>query len=444
MQTQVKVSRRTFLEITGGAALTTALAGCFGVGGSQTTTGSNSSNITIWDIRTGSEQQLVQKTVDGFNSKQSAIHATVNFFQNDPYKQKLQVAMGAHNPPDIFFGWGGGILKSYIDANDVYDITPDLNADPTWKNKFLPSVLAAVTFDGKLYGVPNSGMQPVLFYYNKDLFKQNHLNPPQTWNELLHVITVLKQKNVIPIALAGGSKWPYLMYEEYLVDRYGGPSVFDAVMANQANAWSQDAFIKANTAIQQLVDMGAFGSSFTSVIADTNQDAALLYTGKAAMMLQGNWNYPVFQTNNPQFIQSGKLGWFPFPAVEGGKGDVANVAGNPCNFYSISKTAKSPQNCVTYLKTAILSDEQVKQYIALGDIPPVQGLETQLANAQNGEWLQFNYKMVQVAPHLQLSWDQALLPQPAQALLTNLDQLFLKQITPQQFSDNMNKTITTS
>jgi raffinose/stachyose/melibiose transport system substrate-binding protein len=147
----------------------------------------------------------------------------------------------------------------------------------------------------------------------------------------------------------------------------------------------------------------------------------------------------VIQTGNPAFIQ--KLGWFPFPTIEGGKGNVANLYGNPCNFYSISKTAKSPQSCITYLKNAVLGDEEVKQFIAIGDIPPVTGIEAQLASAPNSEWLQANYQMVLTSPHFQLSWDQALLPNPAQTLLTNLDQLFLKQITPKQFSDNMNKTI---
>jgi raffinose/stachyose/melibiose transport system substrate-binding protein len=284
-------------------------------------------------------------------------------------------------------------------------------------------------------------VQPVLFFYNKDIFKQYKLNPPQTWNELLGAITTLKQHNLIPIALAGSSLWPYLMYAEYLTDRIGGPDAFNNVFTNQANSWSQDAFIKANTAIQQLVTMGAFGPNYASVVADTNQDAALLYTGKAAMMLQGSWNFPVIQTGNPSFIQSGKLGWFPFPGVEGGVGNAANVYGNPCNFYSISKTAKSPQNCITYLKDAVLGTEEVKQFIAVGDIPPIQGIETQLKNAPNGDWLQYNYNMVQTSPHFQLSWDQALLPQPAQAVLTNLGQLFLKQITPQEFSTNMNKTI---
>ena len=107
----------------------------------------------------------------------------------------------------------------------------------------------------------------------------------------------------------------------------------------------------------------------------------------------------------------------------------------------ISATAKSPENCITTLKEIALNDAEVKRFMDLGDIPAVQGLESQLSGAANSEWLLFNYNMVKNAPHYQLSWDQALPPQPAQALLTNLDQLFLKQISPQQFSDNMNKTI---
>ncbi len=277
-----------------------------------------------------------------------------------------------------------------------------------------------------------------------DIFKQYNLNPPQTWDELLSIVTTLNKHSIIPIALAGGSQWPYLMYAEYLVDRIGGPDAFSSVLTNQVGAWSQDAFIKANTMVQQLVSMNAFGANFASVSADTNQDAALLYTGKAAMMLQGSWNFPVVQTNSPTFVQSGKLGWFPFPSVDGGKGDPTNVYGNPCNFYSVTSTAKSTQDCVTYLKDAVLADEEVKQFITVGDVPPVLGIDAQLAGSPNGEWLDYNYKAAVNAAHFQLSWDQAMLPSPAQSVLTNLSQVFLKQITPQQFSDNMNKTFPAS
>jgi raffinose/stachyose/melibiose transport system substrate-binding protein len=40
-----------------------------------------------------------------------------------------------------------------------------------------------------------------------------------------------------------------------------------------------------------------------------------------------------------------------------------------------------------------------------------------------------------------MSWDQALSPAQGDAMLSNLDQIFLKKITPQQFADTMNATI---
>ena len=49
------------------------------------------------------------------------------------------------------------------------------------------------------------------------------------------------------------------------------------------------------------------------------------------------------------------------------------------------------------------------------------------------------YRLVSQAPHYQHSWDQVLTPSQADALLTNLDRLLLKQITPQEFSANMDK-----
>ncbi|TME14356.1 MAG: extracellular solute-binding protein [Chloroflexi bacterium] len=438
---QERISRRHFLQVTGGVSLATLLSACggFGVGG-QSTSGTGTT-ITVWDIRTGNDQTIINEMASAFNSQHSNMHAVIEYFQNDPYKLKLQVAMGAKHPPDIFFGWGGGILKTYVDAGDVYDMTGALNADSSWKNRYLPSVMTGVTFNGKVYGVPNSGAQPVVFLYNKDLFAKYHLTPPTTWNALLQTVGQLKQNGVLPIALGGGSKWPYLMYEEYLVDRVGGPSAFDAVVAKQSSAWSNPAFIKANTMIQQLVSVGAFGTNFASVSYDTGQAGALLYTGKAAMHLMGVWEFNAIESNSPDFISSGKLGWFAFPTVEGGTGDPKNLAGNLCNFYSIASASKASQASLTYLKEAVLSDAEVSKFINNGEVPPVQGIESKLSGAPHGDWLLFIYHSILQAPHYQLSWDQALPAQPSQAILTNLDQLFLNQINPQQFSANMNQTL---
>ena len=163
------------------------------------------------------------------------------------------------------------------------------------------------------------------------------MQAPKTWDELLAVIPKLNAAGVAPLSIGGQSKWPELMWLEYLIDRVGGPEVFNNIIADKPNAWSDPAVIQALTMIQQLVDAGGFVKGFSSIAADSNADQALLFTGKAAMLLQGGWIYSTLKTNAAAFVSSGKLGYTTFPTVTGGKGDPANVVGNPANFWSISQ-----------------------------------------------------------------------------------------------------------
>jgi raffinose/stachyose/melibiose transport system substrate-binding protein len=128
-----------------------------------------------------------------------------------------------------------------------------------------------------------------------------------------------------------------------------------------------------------------------------------------------------------------------FPAVDGGKGNPANVAGNPANFYSVFSKSKNQATAIDFLKTAVLSDENIDVLLKGGSVPPVVGIEAKIAKAAHSDWLLFVYNLAKGAPHYQLSWDQALPPAEADALLVNLDQLFLMKITPKQFSENMSK-----
>lgn len=234
-----------------------------------------------------------------------------------------------------------------------------------------------------------------------------------------------------------------LMWLEYLVDRIGGPQVFADIAANKPGSWSHPAVLQANTMIQQLVDAGGFVNGFASIATDSNADLALLYTGKAAMYLMGSWAYPTLKTANPGFISDGKLGHVGFPAIPGGKGDAANIVGNPANFWSISATASDAQKkaALSYLKDGVMNPQYVDTLLAGGAVPPVKGLESKISSSPDGAYLAEIYRLAGDAPGFQLSWDQALDPGQADALLTGLSQVFGKQVTPQQFADTMNKTI---
>ncbi len=402
--------------------------------------GGQQGGALLWSL-TGGDATTYQTSVKQWNDSHPSSRINLQLFQNDPYKQKLRVSIGAGTGPAVFINWGGGILKSYVDAGDVEDLTPELNKDPAWKKRFIPSVMESVTFDGKVYGIPANTVQPVVLFYNKKVFSEAGAQPPKTWDDLLALVNTFKAKGITPISLGGQSKWPNLMYEEYLVDRIGGPQVFKDIVAGKPNAWSHPAVLKANQMIQQLVDAGAFSKGFSSISYDTGQATALLYTGKAAMHLMGTWEFPSILSSQPNFIKEGSLGWSPFPTVPGGKGDPRDVAGNPANFYSIAAkaSANDKKAGIDYLKNGVSSDAYADLLLKGGGVPAMTGLESKLSSAPNAEYLTFVYNLAKNAPSYQLSWDQAVSPAVADALLTNLDRLFLKQITPQQFSDNMNK-----
>lgn len=409
----------------------------------SSTSSTSPAHLTLWDIETGQVKTMVKNETNQFNHSNPNIQVSPEFFQNNPYKNKLRIALGAGNPPDIFYNWGGGPLQTYVKNNDVLNLTPYLNADSKWKNHFLSSSFGLATVNGKIYGIPVFGLGAEILYYNKPLFKKYNLTPPKTWNELLSDVKVLHSKGVIPIALAGESKWPEMEYVQYLTDRIGGPSVLKNIVAKKPNAWSNPAILQALKMCQELVKAGAFESGYSSVNASSDQTEALLYGNKAAMIVQGNWIYQTINQNDPSFIKKGNLGYLPFPGV--GKGHDKNVLGAPGSYYSVSAKTKNPKAAVKYLKDVVQNSSEIKQEInKLGFIPAVHGVTPLLKKSAHANFEVWLHGLFAQAPDVQDYWDQYIPPTEAKVLLDNISKVFLLKETPQQFGAAMDKELAKS
>ncbi len=425
------------------AALATAalfaLAGCGSSGPGGNT---NADSATMWGL-TGGDETTYKSSIDAWNADNADETIKLEFFANDAYKTKVRTAIGAGQGPTFIYGWGGGVLKSYVDADQIQDLSSLISEHPEVQSRYIPSILESGVINGKTYALPNNKVAPVVIYYNKDVFAEAGVTPPKTWDELLALVPVFNKAGVAPFSLGGQSKWPSLMWLEYLVERLGGPEVFQAVIDGKTDAWSDPAIIKALTMIQELVDANGFTSGFSSIASDSGADTALVYTGKAAMLMQGGWAYQGFKKDAPDFVAEDKLGFIEFPSVEGGKGDPKNIVGNPSNFWSISAKATEAQKktAYDYIVDGMFTDAYIDDLIASGAVPVVQGVEAKLEASDDSTFLTFAYKLAKDAPHFQLSWDQALSPAQGDAMLTNLDQIFLKEITPQQFATTMNATL---
>ncbi|MEV2210931.1 extracellular solute-binding protein [Streptomyces sp. NPDC050997] len=410
-----------------------SLAACGTSGPAGSSAGSSSKGLTLWALN---DQTILKESVEAYNKDHPDQKLTLRLFANDDYKQKLRVAFGANQAPDLFFNWGGGALDDYVKAGKVDTVT-DAKVDLL---RFTPSVLKSATFDGQVYGVPANGLAPVVLYYNKKVLKDAGVEPPKTYDDLLAAVKKLKGDGVTPISLAANSKWPTLMYLEYLLDRTGGPEVFDKIASGVAAGWKDPAVTAAGTRLQELAEAGAFGNNASSVNYDQGASTALLYTGKAGMELMGTWEYANLVKAAPDFAKK-DLGYVAFPSLSGGKGDAKDIVGNPSNFLSLNAASKNKSAALTYLKDYVMNGDQIDAYLASGSVPPVNGLDSKLANAKSDDkaWLTFVYKLVQDSPNFQLSWDQALPSDQADPLLTNVDKSFLRQTTPEGFGTDMSK-----
>nr|WP_235502578.1 MULTISPECIES: extracellular solute-binding protein [unclassified Kitasatospora] len=389
-----------------------------GSGGSSSDAGSGTIRVMVYGDATNKVEKQIVET---FN-KTSKVKVVLDTVPGADYQQKLQTVINTPQAPDVFFNWGGGSIQPFVKADLLLPLDDFIAQDPGLKSNFLPSVFNSAVVDGKPYGVPMRGTQPVLLFHNKKVLADAGLTPPKTWDELVAAAKALKAKGVTPIALGGADRWPTLMWFEYLYDRIAGPGLFQRAVGGDQSAWAGEDSRRALSTLRELVDTGAFGSNFDSVKFTDGGSPALVAKGKAAFELMGSWYYSTQQDGNPEFAKSG-LGYTGFPTVNGGKGDPADVVGNTNNFYSVVKKTKHPEAAAAFLKL-MYSEEFVKAQLAVGNLPTTVNTGDFLDTSASPAYSKYQYELVKAAPSFQLSWDQAYPPSASTPLQTAVQQFF--------------------
>ena len=450
-------SRRGFLGLAFGASAAAGLAACSSNGPTQTGAGGGAgagagatgggggggAAPSYWFLTGQPQQGIREDTVKRFNSANGGSAIASTEFQNDAYKTKIKTALGAGQGPTIIWGWGGGGLRDYVKNNQVEDLTSFFSDNAALKSKLFPSAFQAATVDNKIYAMPAETVTPIVLYYNKSVFERVGVQPPQSWGDIMALVPKFNSAGIAPFSLGGQSRWTNMMWLEFLLDRIAGSQVFENVLEGTKGAWSDPAVLDMLTKVQDLVNAGGFVKGFSSITADSNADQALLYTGKAAMMVHGAWTYSSMKKDGGDFVTGGHLGYMNFPPVEGGKGDPSDTVGNPAQYLSISSKASDADKAMAkkFFSTAVLDSAEVKAWADSGSVPIVQGSNSQFQSSADADFLNYVYNVSSKAKNFAQSWDQALPAAAAETLLDNIAKLFQLSVTPQQWVDNMNQVI---
>jgi raffinose/stachyose/melibiose transport system substrate-binding protein len=287
-----------------------------------------------------------QAMADEFVAEHPNVTIDITVHENDAFKDAIEPLLQSGDVPDLFQSWGTGDLRELVEQGLAQDVT---DAVAPWIDNLGAGPVSLYQVDGKQYGVPfNAGI--VGFWYNKDLFAEAGIDaPPETWSEFLTDVQTLKDAGITPIAVGAGAKWPAHFYYAYLMLRIGGAAALEEIAST--NDFNHPAVIEAGERIGELVALEPFQEGFLGADWDTpDGEAGIMATGGAAMDLMGQWAPGAFRSQaGVETVQDldFEIGWFPFPAVEGGAGAPTEVIGGGDGF-AVGKDA--PPEAVEFLE----------------------------------------------------------------------------------------------
>ena len=166
---------------------------------------------------------------------------------------------------------------------------------------------------------------------------ENGWEEPKTWTELTDLAAEVQSAGVTPFAASGEQGWPLTRLLSGYIFRDLGPDALQKVADGDAKLTDPE-YVEAAQKIADLGDAGYFGENVTSLDYDAATNEFL--TGKAAMIYMGSWLLGNINSDANQ-IGADNVGFMPFPAVEGGAGDIGQYPSNvglPATFSSKSYT----------------------------------------------------------------------------------------------------------
>ncbi len=369
-------------------------------GGDDTTapeeTTSEPVTITWWhNSNTDPGMGYYQQAADDYMADNPNVTIEIEAMAHEDMVTQLEAAFQSGNMPDIYMERGGGELRAHVEAGLTKDIS-DLAAETI---DTIGGSVAGWQVDGKTYGLPFS-MGVVGFWYNTQIWADNGVEPPATWDDFYAAIDTLKANGVAPLSVGAADQWPLAHYYYYFALRecsqetlVNGLAEFD---------FSDACWETAATDLKTFVDSQPFNDGFLATVAQEGPTSAsgLLANGQVSAEMQGHWEPGVMQgLNDGNPVEN--IDWFPFPAVEGGEGDPAAAIGGGDAW---AASADAPDAAVDFMMY-LLSDEVQTGFAELNmGLPTNPAASSAVADPTLASLLDFR----DASPFIQLYFDTAL------------------------------------
>jgi arabinogalactan oligomer/maltooligosaccharide transport system substrate-binding protein len=228
----------------------------------------------LWHAYRGEEKAALEAVVAEYNAvkRPTAVTVTTLAVPYDAFADRITAAVPRGKGPDLFI-YAQDRLGGWIEAGNTVEPV-DFYVDGPVRNRFLPTTLEAMTYQGTLYGVPLN-FKVITMIYNKGLIP----TPPKTSTELVSVARKLTSARTGRFGLA--YSYADFYYHAILMNAFGG-GVFDAQRRPVINS-------PANVRSFELLMKWFVKDRILPAEPSTALITSLFNDGKAAIVFSGPW-----------------------------------------------------------------------------------------------------------------------------------------------------------
>ena len=328
--------------------------------------------------RASDEKQNIANLLVDFNQTNPQYQAVDNSPNHGDYRTQTLAILAGSTPPDVFSYWAGTPLQTLVNSNRLMDLTSFWNSNQL-DSLILPSIKAAVTYNNKIYAIPQD-VNVVGFFYNPKLFaKAGIQSTPKTWSEFLTDCSLLKAKNAVPIALGSKSRTPDEYWFDYLLAYTAGADFRQKLLTGQVS-FIDPQVITVMQIWQGLLTQGYFIKSAN--LYDLTDAADQVARGQAGMTLLSS---EVTSYWDSKGLKAGiDYDFFPFPRMNN---TIPPVVFGSVDTWAISAQAKDQQGAQKLI-TQILDPKYQQTWLQTeGELAAVRSVPSSAYSAPQQKML---------------------------------------------------------
>lgn len=381
--------------------------------------------LVCWTLldETDAMKEAWEKAVADYETAHPDIKINRTQYEGEAYKIKIKSAVAADELPDIFFSWSGGFSQPFVESGKMLALD---EAYADYSEAINSSMLDGGSYDGSIYGSVISP-QTSLLYYNKAMFEEYDLNAPETFDDLVNVCQTFVDHGIDPIAISAKDTWgPAVIMDNLMLKTVGHDKVVDTI-TKKGGSFEDETFLEAATKFSQLVEMGAFLDNASGVNTDEAYQYFVNGTCPMWVMIDSLGNNVMNTIENLD-----DYGVTRFPIV-GDNAAITDMMGGCGEMYCVAADTQYPKeasNAVFELTQSVgkYVSESGTMMSAWNDQPLAEGSADFMYDVQD-------YKSE--ASSYMLWWDTTMQADDAQEYLALLQELFIGNITPEEFCEGM-------